>query len=267
MNALWWWIDRWRKSTAYTDMTLEEQGAYRNLIDEGTLRGGGIPNDDRILAKASGDAMRWRYIRATVMARFELREDGWHNETLDGVLKESARRAKKQADYRERKRHSASNSAGNAAGNAAGNSDGSPDPYPDQDQSTPSVPRAHARLAYGGKILEVPKFLDAEFVKRLNGQGFDLTEFYTALDQRLAQTGESWDLRWIREQFDWESPAPERRRVERADDRPISAKERSDAERVRRSSWGSRCQHDPRCETAAACIARIVHERRAMAAA
>ena len=24
MRAAWWWIDRWRKSTAYTDMTAEE---------------------------------------------------------------------------------------------------------------------------------------------------------------------------------------------------------------------------------------------------
>ena len=60
LNALWWWIDRWRKSTAYMDMTLEEQGAYRNLIDEATLRGGPLPTDERILAKACGEPLASR---------------------------------------------------------------------------------------------------------------------------------------------------------------------------------------------------------------
>jgi len=89
LHALWWWIDRWRKSTAYTDMTLEEQGAYRNLLDEAQLRGGPLPNDDRILAKACGDALAWSRVRTVVMARFVLKDDGWHNETLDHVLASS----------------------------------------------------------------------------------------------------------------------------------------------------------------------------------
>ena len=85
MHALWWWIDRWRKSTAYTDLTLEEQGAYRNLLDEAWLRGGPLPLDDRALAKASGDAVRWPELREVVMRRFRKAADGWHNETLDEV--------------------------------------------------------------------------------------------------------------------------------------------------------------------------------------
>jgi len=89
LTALWWWIDRWRKSTAYMDMTLEQQGAYRNLLDEATLRGGPLPNDERVLAKACGDARAWRRIRPAVMARFELKDDGWHNETLDEVYARS----------------------------------------------------------------------------------------------------------------------------------------------------------------------------------
>jgi len=109
MNALWWWIDRWRKSTAYTDMTLEQQGAYRNLLDEASLRGGAIPNNARILAKACGDATAWRRVRAVVLARFELRADGWHNATLDSVLAQSERRAKNQASYRQRTDNKADN--------------------------------------------------------------------------------------------------------------------------------------------------------------
>jgi uncharacterized protein YdaU (DUF1376 family) len=113
LNALWWWIDRWRKSTAYTDMTLEEQGAYRNLLDEAHLRGGVLPADERILAKACGDALRWKRVRESVMARFEACNGGWRNSTLDGVIAESRRRADKQSRYR--------NSQGNAAGNEGGN--------------------------------------------------------------------------------------------------------------------------------------------------
>lgn len=91
VTGLWWWVDRWRKSTAYTDMTLEQQGAYRNLLDEAALRGGVLPADERILAKACGDATKWRKLRAVVLARFTLTPQGWRNETLDEVLAESVR--------------------------------------------------------------------------------------------------------------------------------------------------------------------------------
>ena len=103
LTGLWWWIDRWRKSTAFMDMTLEQQGAYRNLLDEACLRGGPLPNDPRVLAKACGDARRWHRVGKIVMARFQLTADGWRNETLDEVLLESTRRATKQKRYREGK--------------------------------------------------------------------------------------------------------------------------------------------------------------------
>lgn len=99
-RAVLWWLDRWRKSTAYTDMTLEEQGAYRNLLDEAALRGGPIPNDERILAKACGDALRWPIVRDVVLARFTLETDGWHNRTLDTVLRKSALHAARTRKYR-----------------------------------------------------------------------------------------------------------------------------------------------------------------------
>lgn len=256
MNALWWWIDRWRKSTAYTDMTLEEQGAYRNLLDEAQLRGGAIPNDERILAKACGDATRWRKVRTAVLERFTLTADGWRNETLDKVISESQRRAKKQQRYRDRHR----NNDGNVTGNGAGLSGGVTNHQSPitEDHSQKPVSDLRARLAFGGKVLEVPKFLDADFQKQLNGQHFDLTAFYVALDQRLAQTGERWDLRWIREQFNAEAPQPERRKPERFE-KPFTAQERQEAERVRRNVWQNRCRHEPVCETAAGCVATIIH--------
>ena len=64
LRGMTWWIDRWRQSTAFIDLTLEEQGAYRNLCEEAWLRGGAIPNDPRVLARASGDAVRWPKLKA-----------------------------------------------------------------------------------------------------------------------------------------------------------------------------------------------------------
>ena len=86
MRAAWWWIDRWRKSTAYTDMTMAQQGAYRNLLDELWLRAGVLPADDRILAKISGDALEWPNVREAVLARFVLTSEGYRNTTHDEVF-------------------------------------------------------------------------------------------------------------------------------------------------------------------------------------
>jgi uncharacterized protein YdaU (DUF1376 family) len=139
LHGLFWWSDRWLKSSAYLTLTLEEQGAYRNLLDHAHLRGGALPTDERILAKASGDAQRWKAIRARVMHYFVKREDGWHNETLDAVLAQSARRATKQQSYRARRGKKAGNANGNAngdsPGNDGGNKPGSPDPDPDLERS------------------------------------------------------------------------------------------------------------------------------------
>jgi uncharacterized protein YdaU (DUF1376 family) len=97
-----WWVDRWLASSAYINMTVEQQGAYRNLLDHATLRGGALPNDERVLAKACGDAAIWPSVRGAVMARFYLAKDGWRNETLDAVLRQSETRAARQARYRKR---------------------------------------------------------------------------------------------------------------------------------------------------------------------
>jgi uncharacterized protein YdaU (DUF1376 family) len=131
LTGLWWWIDRWRKSSAFADMTLEEQGAYRNLLDEGRLRGGPLPNDERILAKACGDATRWRKVRNVVLAHFELGPDGWRNATLDEVIKESALRAEKQREYRNRLTNLQGHTPDNDVGNAADNNHRPPDPDPE----------------------------------------------------------------------------------------------------------------------------------------
>lgn len=154
MLALFWWVDRWRKSTAYTDMTLDEQGAYRNLLDEATLRDGALPTDERVLAKACGDATRWKRVRAAVLQRFEVVDGVYRNATLDEVLHQSRRRADNQARYRARLKpqHAQSsltvrritdNASDNGPTNGATNKPHSPDPDPDQKQErTPQTPRA-----------------------------------------------------------------------------------------------------------------------------
>lgn len=167
MHALWWWIDRWRKSTAFTDMTLEQQGAYRNLLDECWLRGGAIPRDERILARAAGDAVLWPQLREVVMKHFVAAEDGWRNTTLDEVMRQSTRRATNQHNYRERQRqkaeatqrapHSQNNGTDNGTDNGRNNiirhprannrhnKPASPDPDPDPDHVSGSGARRARR--------------------------------------------------------------------------------------------------------------------------
>jgi uncharacterized protein YdaU (DUF1376 family) len=101
MMGLLWWIDRWRTSAAFREMTLEEQGAYRNLLDEAFLCGGVLPNDERRLAKACGDGTRWPAVRDAVLAKFTLTPKGWQNETLSAVLHRSQGRADRQRRYRQ----------------------------------------------------------------------------------------------------------------------------------------------------------------------
>ena len=111
MRAAWWWIDRWRKSTAYTDMRLSEQAAYRNLLDELWLRGGALPDDDRILGKICGDSSEWPSVRKVVMARFHLTPEGWRNVTHDEVATQSQAFQERQRE-KGRKRAESANRVG-----------------------------------------------------------------------------------------------------------------------------------------------------------
>ncbi len=104
MRAAWWWVDRWRASSAYSSMTLEEQGAYRNLLDELWLRGGTIPSDPAALARISGAGRRFATIWARICHRFYEVPGGYRNTTHDQVEKESNRLAAKQKRYREAKK-------------------------------------------------------------------------------------------------------------------------------------------------------------------
>jgi uncharacterized protein YdaU (DUF1376 family) len=98
MRAAWWWIDRWRKSTAYTDMTAEQQGVYRNLLDELWLRDGILPLSEKALSQISGDSEAWPRARAVVLSRFERTDAGYRHQTHDEVSSQSRGFRDAQAD-------------------------------------------------------------------------------------------------------------------------------------------------------------------------
>jgi hypothetical protein len=83
-------------------MTAEQQGVYRNLLDELWLRDGCIPNDERILAKIGGDPEAWPRVREVVLARFQKTQDGLRHETHDEVSKwptSQAEKGRKRAEH------------------------------------------------------------------------------------------------------------------------------------------------------------------------
>jgi len=150
MRAVWWWTDRWRKSTAYTDMTAEEQGLYRNLLDEIWHRPNGvIPDDPRILENISGDKRAWKRSGKKVLLWMQKVPGGWTNDTALEVRQQSKRRADKQQAYRERLRLVGGNGAGNGVSNAAGNNPGSPSPSPSLKRDLGTQQRSSKRVPTG----------------------------------------------------------------------------------------------------------------------
>ncbi len=203
MRAAWWWIDRWQKSTAFKDMSLEEQGAYRNLLDELWLRDGALPADEKILARLCGDATAWPRIREAVMRRFIKTPEGWRNETHDEVASESERRRVKQRAYRDRLR------SGNADGNKHLNVPPSPSPSPDlspdteknQNQTQTAAPKRAARVVspqdaaakrladtLGSNLNPCRKQISA-----LLASGWDLPRVESAIDAHAHPGVAPWD--------------------------------------------------------------------------
>jgi len=113
VRAAMWWIDRWRQSDAFARMTAEEQGLYRNLCDEVVLRDDGvIPDDQRILAKASGDHEAWARSGKSVLKSMNKVPGGWTNDTAMSVKNESERRSKSQSEKGKERASSASRTGG-----------------------------------------------------------------------------------------------------------------------------------------------------------
>jgi uncharacterized protein YdaU (DUF1376 family) len=123
MRAAWWWIDRWRQSAAYRDLTPEQKGMYRDLLDEVWLRDDHIiPDDDRVMGLIVGDPERWKVLRESILCRFHRVESGWTHDTAMEVIGQSKTRADRQKRYRDSKR--------NASRNGGHNGGRSPSPSP-----------------------------------------------------------------------------------------------------------------------------------------
>lgn len=155
MRAAWWWIDRWRQSTAFTDMTAEEQGLYRNLLDEVWLREDCIiPDDPRILARVSGDPEAWARCGEKVLAWMKPVPGGYTHQTALEVIGQSVRRAANQKRYRDKH----NNAPDNAGDNGSNNKPDSPSPSP-----SPSMSQVGRK---NGKPADLPADIQGERLLR-----------------------------------------------------------------------------------------------------
>ena len=126
MRGAWWWIDRWRKSNEFNDLTAEQQGLYRNLLDELWLREDhAIPDDQRILARVSGDHEAWERSGPRVLECMTKTKAGWTHPTAVEVIEQSKRRAENQRRYRQRR--------DNKTDNEPDSPSPSPSPDPEED--------------------------------------------------------------------------------------------------------------------------------------
>jgi uncharacterized protein YdaU (DUF1376 family) len=257
--AEWFWTDRWTGSSAFM-LSAEARGVYREMLTQAWRREARLPNDHEAIQRVCGLTQKeWKRCWPRISPYWRVDGDSLVNDTQLEVYAEATGFAQRASDRGKRGAQARAQARAQVTTQAQAEHN-SPISVTVSEPLPERSPGEARHLAFSGKRLEVPKFLDEEFVRRLNGQYFDLTDFYLSLEQRLAQTGEAYDIRWIREQFAAESPKPVR--IVRTDERPITAKERESAERVRRNSWANRCRHEPPCETAAGCVAEIIRELR-----
>jgi uncharacterized protein YdaU (DUF1376 family) len=155
MRAAWWWIDRWRKSTAYICMSLEEQGLYRNLLDALWLFDDHIiPDTPKALITASGgDPEAWSRSGENVLKWMERKGHGWTNSTALEVIGKttSIRDARSKAGRAGAAKREANRQANPQANGDSKDNPPSPSPSPSMDpsvgRSTPSYPGASAEEA------------------------------------------------------------------------------------------------------------------------
>lgn len=96
-----WFARDWLASEARATMTLEQQGAYRNLLDHAWLNDPPctLPTDHRVLAMFSGLGDRWPEVGVPLLEWFVEKQGRLVNERLQKVFKEAMRqlRQKKEA--------------------------------------------------------------------------------------------------------------------------------------------------------------------------
>lgn len=183
-RAGWWWIDRWRKSTAYTDMNAEQQGLYRNLLDELWLRDGFLPLDDFALSKISGDPVAWQRQREVILGRFERTPRGYRNETHDEVSAKTTELSERQSEKGKARAAAAPREAGRFRPDQPDQPKDQPDPQP-PDQPSGSVLRTPSPSQDQAPNEALPVWgqyareIEGEFFRvsrRPETQGFDSVE-------------------------------------------------------------------------------------------
>lgn len=150
---------------------MAEQGAYRNLLDELWLRDGSLPDDDRILERASGAGSEWKKLKDRVLDHFTPTPNGYRHDTHDEVQAESQKRAARQKKYRDKTRNVTGDVMRHIRPSPSLSLDPDPDQSPDPSPSPPSAdtePSPKTGKVGAQKRADTPqKALARELAKRI----------------------------------------------------------------------------------------------------
>jgi uncharacterized protein YdaU (DUF1376 family) len=93
--CLTWWPEKFLAATA--DMTPDGAAYYRLLLDHAWVRGGSLPNnDDKLRLMTRLSVYRWRAVRAEILEKFTLSEDGrLHHPRMDAEWQRAEQKHKK----------------------------------------------------------------------------------------------------------------------------------------------------------------------------
>jgi uncharacterized protein YdaU (DUF1376 family) len=182
-------------------LTLEEHGAYLQLLliawrSEGCR----LPNDDKRLAQMLGiTAKRWDKIKPTVMAFWELTEDGWEQGRLTKERQFVAKKSEQNAEAANA-RWSAKSLENKEPANANASpmqcERNAPSPSPSKEEEKEEKKPADAGLAFVGKVIRLTQ---ADFAKWQRAYpAVELVAYLQARDDWLAsEADEKTRRKWF----------------------------------------------------------------------
>ena len=98
-----WWIDRWMLSEARSDMTMEERGLYRELLDRAWLREAVLPADaERLRKLADATPEEWARSWPAVSIHFERVDGGLCNRAQAELYRVAAQTHSKRKEAGQR---------------------------------------------------------------------------------------------------------------------------------------------------------------------
>lgn len=208
VRAAWWWIDRWRKSTAFLCMSLEEQGLYRNLLDAVWIFPDHvIPDLPRVLLQASGaTAEEWARSGPNVLAAGMQRVDGgWTNNTALEVIGQGEEISKARSEAGRRGAASRWHTDGKPDGKGHGKPDSktiapSPSPSPSPDTGTDSGKKTREAHPRPGRRCPPDFTLTTERSDYAIKEGLSIgqlnREFAKFTDCEFRTPHHDWDATW-----------------------------------------------------------------------